>query len=219
MAQRRYILTFHGLGAPPPWVGGSELSVWVERDVFERTLDDVLDRDDVDITFDDGNRSDLEIALPELTRRGLTAKFFIVAGRLGERGFLGKEDLRELAQAGMTVGSHGLHHRPWRALADADLADELGGAREQLEMALGAPVTEASCPFGEYDRRVLRHLRRTGFERVYTSDGGSTNPAAWLQARNTIGAQGGRPIERVTAPDGPRAALLRTAKRVAKRWR
>jgi peptidoglycan/xylan/chitin deacetylase (PgdA/CDA1 family) len=219
MPNRHRVITFHGIGIPPASVGGSELSVWVDRDLFEATLDEVSRRNDVEITFDDGNLSDIEIALPELTRRGMTAKFFIVASRLGEPGFLSAEAVRELTAAGMSVGSHGLHHRPWRSLDDAELDDDLRRGRSLLEEALGSPVTEASCPFGEYDRRVLKHLRRSGHERVYTSDGGRTNPSAWLQARNTIGSDWGPPADRLAARDSAQVTLLRTAKRMAKRWR
>jgi peptidoglycan/xylan/chitin deacetylase (PgdA/CDA1 family) len=219
MRDQHLILTFHGIGEPPPSVDGSELSVWVDRNLFEATLDEVSRRGGIEITFDDGNRSDLEIALPELRRRGLTAKFFIVAARLGEPGYLSADELGELVAGGMVVGSHGLHHRSWRSLDDGQLDDDLRQGRAILEDALGSSVTQASCPFGEYDRRVLKHLRRSGHERVYTSDGGGTRRDGWLQARNTVGSDWGPPGETLGRRDGARAALLRTAKRTAKRWR
>lgn len=220
MPTRHRILTFHGLGAPPPWVEGSERTVWVDRDLFDATLDEVARwGDDVAITFDDGNRSDAEIALPELRQRGLSATFFVVAERIGEPGYLDADDLRELARDGMVVGSHGLEHRSWRTLDDDLLDTHLQRARSILEEALGSPVTEASCPFGEYDRRVLKHLRRSGHERVYTSDGGATSRDGWLQARTTIQSDWGPPATCLAQPDGAREQLLRTAKRTVKRWR
>ena len=48
-------------------------------------------------------------------------------------------------------------------------------------------MTEAACPFGSYDRRVLESLRGSGYRRVYTSDRGTTDAEDYLQARNTVG--------------------------------
>ena len=53
------------------------------------------------ISFDDGNASDLEIGLPALLERGLTATFFVLAGRLGRPGSL---DADEVARCSRTAG-------------------------------------------------------------------------------------------------------------------
>jgi peptidoglycan/xylan/chitin deacetylase (PgdA/CDA1 family) len=216
---RRVILTFHGIGDQPAHVEGSGANVWIGRELYEATLDEVARRRNVLITFDDGNRSDIDIALPALRSRGIDATFFIVADRLDRPGYLTRDEVRELSEAGMTVGFHGLHHRSWRSLSDAELTDDLERGRSMLEDTLERPVTEASCPFGEYDRRVLRHLRRLGHQRVYTSDGGTARLGAWLQARNTI-ERGWEPTAaRLDGDERIPARLLRSAKRVAKRVR
>lgn len=213
------ILTFHGIGDPPAHIEDSERSVWVGREVCETTLDQVAGRRGVVVTFDDGNRSDVEIGLPALHSRGIVATFFIVAERLDQPGYLTRDEVRELSNAGMTIGFHGLRHHSWRSLSDHELRDELEGGRSMLEDTVEQPVTEASCPFGEYDRRVLRHLRRLGFQGVYTSDGGTTRPGAWLQARNSIGRDW-QPTPALLdghEPIPPR--LLRSAKQLVKRLR
>jgi peptidoglycan/xylan/chitin deacetylase (PgdA/CDA1 family) len=183
---RRLNLTFHGLGSPPESISESEASVWVDAEDFEGTLDRVVGNGNVRLTFDDGNRSDVDVALPALLERGLTATFFVVALRIGESGYLDQEAIRDLARAGMRIGSHGFAHRDWRALNDDALMDELTVSRRRLEVVAGDSVSRAACPFGSYDRRVLAMLRRTGYERVYTSDGGWTKEGSWLQSRNTL---------------------------------
>lgn len=212
------ILNFHGIGTPPATIGESERGVWVGEELFESALDAATARPAVRITFDDGNRSDVEIALPALRRRGLTATFFVLAGRLGAPGYLSEGDVGSLVEAGMAIGSHGMHHRPWRGLSEAELGAELDDARRLLEQAAGTPVTAAACPFGAYDRRVLRLLRGRGYERVYTSDGGSSRPGAWLQARNTVVDDPGA-LEALLSGDPPAARVVRAAKRLVKRWR
>jgi peptidoglycan/xylan/chitin deacetylase (PgdA/CDA1 family) len=209
-------LTFHGIGAPVRALDSGEERVWVGRERFLAVLDAAGNRDDVHLTFDDGNRSDVEEALPELRRRGLGASFFIVAGRIGSRGFLSEDDLRELDRAGMRIGSHGMHHVPWRELGDAELREELISAREALEQVLGHPVIQAACPFGSYDRRVLRSLLRAGYRRVYTSDCGRARHGDWLQARNTVTPDDDGLPE---VASGMHSALHRQAKLAVKRWR
>jgi peptidoglycan/xylan/chitin deacetylase (PgdA/CDA1 family) len=183
---RLFNLTFHGLGVPGSNVPIDQRQYWLGAAVFERVLDRVVDWPDAAITFDDGNLSDLTVAFPVLVRRQLCASFFVVAGRIGLNGYLGRSELHELVAAGMEIGSHGMHHRSWRGLDDGALREETVVAKARLEDMLGIPVTQAACPFGGYDRRALEQLATSGFTRVYTSDRGWARSDAWLQPRNTV---------------------------------
>ena len=219
--ERLLNLTFHGIGTPARELEPGEADVWVSREQFEAVLDRAATLGGVRITFDDGNKSDLELALPALRRRSLTATFFVVAGRLGETEFLDGDDVRALRDADMTIGCHGMHHRPWRTLDDAELERELVEARGVLEEVVDVPVTQAACPFGSYNRRVLRALRRSGYAEVHTSDRGLARPGDWMQARNTVhSGDDGRMLDRILAAHGSRPRALRhRARLVAKRLR
>lgn len=210
-------INFHGVGTPPRKLDEGEAKVWLSAARFSETLAVLRGRGDVCISFDDGNRSDVELALPALLERDMTATFFVLAGRLDHSDYLDADDVRELAAAGMTIGSHGLHHRDWRRLSDEQLAREILLSRRILEEVLGRPVTRAAVPFGSYDRRVLARARR-GYDRVFTSDGGPSRPDAWLQARTTVADDGVAPsavTERPTAGE----IVERGLKRMVKRWR
>ena len=217
---RRINLTFHGVGeAERPLEPGEEL-LWLDHDQFESVLDSVAGRSDVRITFDDGNASDVEHALPQLQRRGLTATFFVVAGRLGSPGFLDEGRVRVLAGAGMEIGCHGMRHRPWRGLDERALWEEVVHARRLLEHVVDRPVTEAACPFGAYDRRVLRFLRRHRYRRTYTSDRGTARPGDWIQARNTVRAgNAAEVVDSMLADLSTHNGLRWRIKLAAKRWR
>lgn len=182
-------LTLHGVGRPPRRLPASEADLWISTPRLLRLLDEASARDDVRLLVDDGNASDVDVLLPALQERGLRASFYVVAGRFGEPGFLSEGDVATLVEAGMPVGVHGMRHRPWRGLSDGELDDELVQAKLLIEEAAGRTVDEAACPFGAYDRRVLRHLRRSGYARVYTSDGGLAHLDAWLQPRTSVTAQ------------------------------
>lgn len=219
--QSRVNLTFHGVGPRTRPLEPGEDRVWVSSNRFAAILDVLAQRDDVAIMFDDGNASDVHEALPALVERDLRATFFVVAGRLGAPGFLTEDDVRRLAGHGMSIGSHGMRHRPWRNLDDREVDEELGEARRRLESVVGAPVTHAACPFGAYDRRVLSRLRRYGYTRVFTSDGGPARVGRWLQARTSLSNDdSAADVERMLSANTPTLATLGVqAKSLVKRWR
>ena len=158
---------------------------------------------------------------PGIRDRGLTATFFVIAGRLGVPRFLDEAGVRALAAAGMEIGCHGMHHRRWRGLDQSALHEELVEAKAILEQTVEKAVTQAACPFGSYDRRVLRALRRCGYRHVFTSDGGLARPGDFLQARNSVGPHDAPGLlEQVSARDaGLSSAARRRAKLAIKRWR
>jgi peptidoglycan/xylan/chitin deacetylase (PgdA/CDA1 family) len=184
MAQE-LILTFHGLGEPPASATQAERDVWVDVGWFEAIVD-ALPATGVGLAFDDGNSSDIEHALKVLLQRGRSARFFVLAGKLDAEGYLSAEDVRKLHFAGMGIGSHGLHHRDWRTLTESELDEELVVSRRLLGEVLKSDVGEAACPFGSYDRRVLRALRGAGYRRVYNSDDGPGPAGSWLAPRTTV---------------------------------
>jgi peptidoglycan/xylan/chitin deacetylase (PgdA/CDA1 family) len=214
------VLNFHCIGKPKRELADGEGDVCVGRQQFVEILDAVSGRSEVRLTFDDGNLSDVTEALPELTRRGLRAQFFICPARFGTPDFVDEGDIRELRVAGMSLGSHGMDHVRWRRLKPATIEREIVQAKQVLEDALQAPVETAACPFGEYDRRTLRALRQAGFQRVYTSDGGRASSHDWLVARNTVSRwDSAESVERMLNGSGGTAPLVRKAKRWVKQWR
>jgi peptidoglycan/xylan/chitin deacetylase (PgdA/CDA1 family) len=212
-------LCFHGIGSPQRELEPEEERYWISPERFEAMLARVRGNPAVRVSFDDGNASDVELALPALRHHGLTATFFLVAGRIGAPGCVDEAGVRALCAAGMTIGSHGARHRPWRHLERPALHEELVDARARLAAAAGRSVDVAACPFGAYDRRVLAAVRAAGFRQVFTVDGGPARPGAWLQTRYTV--QAGDDPDRIQAlARGTGAATVtRTVKSAVKRWR
>lgn len=212
---------FHGIGTPGRELEDGEAPYWIGSDQFLRVLDEIVTWAHVQISFDDGNASDLRLGLPALRERGRTATFFALAGRLDTPGSLGSDDLRELRSQGMTVGTHGMAHRSWRGLSAAERDAELVTARQRLAEAVGTEVTEAACPLGQYDRRLLTDLRRLGYTRVYTSDRGAARDGTWMQPRFSV-RSGDTPESLRSSVLASLAAPRRIrngAVRLVKRWR
>ena len=196
-------ICFHGIGTPRRELEPGEDAYWIDTDGCQRILDEVAVWPSARISFDDANASDVEVALSALMERGLKADFFLLAGRLGQPGSLAVADVRELSAHGMTIGTHGMSHRPWPKMNPAIRETELIEARRQLEDAAGTTITEAACPLGRYDRGVLSDLRRLGYLRVYTSDRWTARRDSWLQPRFSI--------HRDDTPESLRTALLSRA--------
>lgn len=215
-------LCFHGVGEPQRPLEPGEQEYWVSVPQFDELLDEVRGRPDVRLSFDDGNASDVEIALPRLRQRGLTATFFLLAGRLGSPGSVDADGVRALRREGMAIGSHGHAHRSWRHMDARTAREELMTAAERLaELTDGQPVDQAACPLGEYDRGSLRALRSFGYRRVFTSDRLPASPGAWLQPRYSLRGQDDVPFLRtVLRTDRTRpGTAVRAAKQLVKRWR
>jgi peptidoglycan/xylan/chitin deacetylase (PgdA/CDA1 family) len=220
-AARPVNLCFHGIGTPRREREPGEELYWISPDFFLAILDLVRERDDVRLSFDDGNASDVEIGLPALRERGLDAAFYPVAQRIDTPGSLRGSDLRDLVAAGMTVGSHGMRHIAWRGLPEVALTEELVSARGVIAAAAGVAVETAACPLGSYDRRVLSRMLSLGYTRVFTSDRATAGPRAWLQPRFSIRHTDDIDSVRAILDRGPgRARRMKAAARIAvKRWR
>ncbi|WP_299471904.1 polysaccharide deacetylase family protein [uncultured Roseibium sp.] len=171
---RLSIINFHGIGSPKRVLEEGEAPYWISEQQYRQFLDLIVPvKDKTIITFDDGNLSDLEIGAKELGERQLTATFFPLAGRLESEGSLGRSHLLELLHLGHRIGNHGYDHVSWKNLDDAGAQKELVDARSQLEDSIGEKITEAAIPFGQYGKNTLERLKAAGYERAYSSDGGS----------------------------------------------
>jgi peptidoglycan/xylan/chitin deacetylase (PgdA/CDA1 family) len=144
-----------------------------------------------------------------------------VSDFIGQKEFLSVNDIKTLQASGMVIGNHGKRHRPWRGMAAGELREELVEARDRLEQIIAKPIRHAACPYGEYDRRVLAHLRESGYERVYTSDGGRAHKSRWLQPRNSLRCHSNAEAVRRLLGETRFSVreLVRMCKRSIKRWR
>ncbi|OYV33292.1 MAG: polysaccharide deacetylase [Thiomonas sp. 20-64-5] len=142
------------------------------------------------LTFDDGHASNAELALPLLQQRGLSALFFVTTDFIGQRpGFSTWDQVRALAQHGMTVGGHGQTHRFLSDLPDNALRTELQQSHARLEQELQTSVKQMSFPGGRYDARCLQLAHETGYSVLHGSEIGT------LPARHTTPQR--RPLPRL----------------------
>ena len=96
------------------------------------------------LTFDDGEYNHFKNAFRILSEFGYPAYFFVTVDRIGTKGYMGWEELRQLRDAGMIIGSHGLTHQILVHLKDKEIERELTESKEILERNLTINVGDLS---------------------------------------------------------------------------
>jgi len=124
------------------------------------------------LTFDDGYLTDYTVAFARLAERGWPGCFFVIASRVGASRALGWKELREMAAAGMEIGSHSLTH-PFLHRADPDeIRREFGESKRILEDGLGQAIHFASLPRGSAAPGMGALIKELGYRAFCTSEPG-----------------------------------------------
>jgi peptidoglycan/xylan/chitin deacetylase (PgdA/CDA1 family) len=163
------------IGPVPTWIAllsltayGALILVGVLVPRYEM-FGDVISRGDperggVALTFDDGPH-------PETTRRVLEllaessakATFFV----LGDKATAHPDVVRDIAQAGHSLGVHGFHHDRLYALRPPSaVADDIARAQNAVESACGVRPHWFRPPIGQVSPRTAAGARRAGVEIV-----------------------------------------------------
>jgi peptidoglycan/xylan/chitin deacetylase (PgdA/CDA1 family) len=149
----------------------------------ERERQPVLDLDDavgrlaagtaprraVVVTFDDAWADNHANALSPLVEHRVPATLFVPSRLLDTPGRLTRQQLLEMAAAGIRVGAHSRTHVDLTACSDAQLEWEVRGSREDLEDLLGATCTRFAYPNGLVDGRVHAAVAAAGFRTAVTT--------------------------------------------------
>jgi peptidoglycan/xylan/chitin deacetylase (PgdA/CDA1 family) len=131
------------------------------------------------VTFDDGHASNHHVGLPALLAAGASADFFVNPVQVGTPGFATWAELREMADAGMSIQSHGLDHGHYLTeLSPARLREELRRAREEIEQHVGQPVTLLAPAGGRAPAGLEAVAREVGYTHVLNSVPGAIRRGA-----------------------------------------
>jgi peptidoglycan/xylan/chitin deacetylase (PgdA/CDA1 family) len=127
----------------------------------------------VGITFDDGYVNLVEAVLPELLRHGFSATMFICSGLLGGISnwddvppwpLMSADQVRELAAAGMEIGSHTITHLRMAGADAGQLKAEANESRISLGELIGAPIRGFAYPYGSMDKAAQHAVRDAGYD-------------------------------------------------------
>lgn len=139
------------------------------------------------ITFDDGYRSNYDVAAPLLEKHGFTGWFFVSSGRLRDLGvdgrtidgedadaFMSSAELRNLIRRGHVVGCHTHSHvRLKHDWGDERLYDEIVASRKRLQALLDDPIETFCWVGGEewaYSAAAQAQVEKAGFPLAFTTN-------------------------------------------------
>jgi peptidoglycan/xylan/chitin deacetylase (PgdA/CDA1 family) len=138
------------------------------------------------LTFDDGNSSDADIALPLLLEMNCSATFFLIADKINTPNFISYTQARELVNYGMALGSHSVTHRDMRMLSSHQQREELLSSKMRIEDKVGYSVKYFSFPYGKFNSDLVELALNCGYEKVCTSQHGIVHFPGTVIPRNSI---------------------------------
>jgi len=96
------------------------------------------------LTFDDGDPSHLDVAVPELDQRGMKGTFFVIANQI-----VREEEWRKLPVSGHEIANHSLDHKHAKELDPEGEKSQVLGAKNVLQKKFGIPMSTFAYPFVE----------------------------------------------------------------------
>jgi peptidoglycan/xylan/chitin deacetylase (PgdA/CDA1 family) len=132
----------------------------------------------VALTFDDGFKDFFTVVAPQLMRRKLPATVFVItdraSGRLPPNGesFLTWEEIKQLAAAGLDIGSHTCSHLRLPELSLQDVMRELSESEAAVRMHTQQETVALSYPFGQTSEQIGRIADSAGYACAIAADCG-----------------------------------------------
>lgn len=138
------------------------------------------------ITFDDGWKSQYEVAWPIMKKFNYPLTLFLYTegvqgGHFGGGQAITWEQLAEMRDAGVDIQAHSATHQDLRkgydiinkkktsgAEYEQWLQNEVVGSKQLLEQRLGIKVNCFAVPFGNYNEHVKEVARNAGYEAMFT---------------------------------------------------
>jgi peptidoglycan/xylan/chitin deacetylase (PgdA/CDA1 family) len=196
-AGRVVVLCYHSVDPQTHWRSASPLQFekqmrWLKRNCDIISLEDALNRAQerersrpaVVVTFDDGYEDNHTHALPILLHHKIPASFFLAVGlinghpqtldrfraiRQGQVRAMTWEQVGDLRDAGMEIGSHTLNHVNLAQATDATARRELHDSKRAIEDRLGCQVKSIAYPFGipgrDFSQRTIGLAKDVGYQR------------------------------------------------------
>lgn len=131
------------------------------------------------ITFDDGHIDNYTNAFPIMKKYGFTGVLYIVGNYLGADGYMNREQILEMHDAGWEVGSHSRNHLDLTKLNPQDQRSEIVGSKENLESVLGIDILTFAYPFGAKNASVMDYVKFAGYIAAMGAEGYTDSQGEW----------------------------------------
>jgi peptidoglycan/xylan/chitin deacetylase (PgdA/CDA1 family) len=110
------------------------------------------------LTYDDGDPIHLDVAIPEMNKRGLHGTFYLITGKLSRI-----DDWKKAVAAGQEIGNHTVTHRHTSELTPADEKNEVVDAKQKLQSLFNVPVLTLAYPYVEISPGLRKWVEAENF--------------------------------------------------------
>lgn len=135
------------------------------------------------LTFDDGFENFADVAWPLIRDSGWPSTVFVASAWVGKENGWDRDDpriprlplmdwptLQDLAQQGVTLGSHTRTHPKLTQLGITEVGEEIRGCREDLIEHAGVEPETFAYPYGDFDRGVAEAVKAAGHRYAVTTE-------------------------------------------------
>src|SRR5690606_31537465 len=119
------------------------------------------------LTFDDTVLEQFTIAKPEMDKYGFKGVFFIMTVSIGRPGYMSKEQIKALSDAGHTIGSHTWDHHNFKKYQGDDWVTQIEKPTKTLQEITGKPIKYFAYPFGLWNTEGIPELQKRGFTAAF----------------------------------------------------
>lgn len=114
------------------------------------------------LTYDDTDLDQYTVALPAMNKYGFKGVFFIMTVSLGRPNYMSKDQVKDLAHKGHTIGSHTWDHHNVKKYQGQDWVTQIEKPTRQLEALTGKPIKYFAYPFGLWNKEAIPQLKQRG---------------------------------------------------------
>lgn len=148
----------------------------VEQYLSKKKNGGYADKDKVIVlTFDDGHISNYRFALPILRKYSFYATFYIIADFIGKPYYMGMDEIRELLNCNMEIGSHSRSHSYLTELKQEEIDKELVESKNILQKCCGKRIDGFAYPGGHQNRKVVESVKTAGYKAAVSCLVGQNN--------------------------------------------
>ena len=126
------------------------------------SLEEIRNSDEksIFVTFDDGKDCIYREALPLLEKYHIPFCIFVITGRIGQEGYLTKEELLKLATCQLcTLGAHTVSHNKLRECSPEKVRYELIESKVALEKIVNYEIKYFAYPYGDIKATSWKDVR------------------------------------------------------------
>lgn len=132
------------------------------------------------LTFDDGYEDNYSEMFPVLKAHGMTAVVYVITNEIGKAGYLTLDELKEMQQYGLEIGSHTSDHLDLTTLDAHTQRRQLKESKTFLEWSGLSTIYSFSYPNGAFNADLEKILREENYLTAVTGEAGlntlETNP-------------------------------------------